>query len=620
VTRAPIVSEFLILKPSQSRYLRAMPEVPKTGERRFQGIPVARGVARGKIFVLHRPGVATVPRYPIRDEDLPEQTQRLEQALLRTREQLHDIQKRVRQDMGAGDAAIFDAQLLLLDDPVLLDEVLRHIRREHVNVEQAFSVVSHRYLAAFGAIDDDYLRERMVDMRDVVDRILHNLLHHEGPAGLADLREPAILVADDLTPSQTAVLDRHLILGFATDQGSRTSHTAILARSLQLPAVTGLQNGSQQVRFGQYALIDGFNGLLILDPTDQTLFEYGQLARKHLAREDRLREVRDQPAVTLDNARITLSANIEQTAEIADVKGFGAEGVGLFRTEYLFLNRDSSPTEEEQYRAYHEVATGLLPHPVIIRTLDLGGDKVQSEREVPPEMNPFMGWRAIRICLQEHDLFCTQLRAILRASAVGNVKLMYPMISGLDELNQANQLLDQCKAELRQQGRPFDENLEVGVMIEIPAAAMVADALARRVKFFSIGTNDLIQYTLAVDRLNPQIAHLYQPTHPAVLRLIKRTVDAAHSQGIWTGVCGEMAGDPILVPLLLGLGADELSTAPSMVPAVKFMIRRTKLAEARELADFALDSEDPAEILRRCQALAETLAPGLFDEDPPSPA
>ncbi|HRZ35735.1 MAG TPA: phosphoenolpyruvate--protein phosphotransferase [Candidatus Paceibacterota bacterium] len=599
------------------RYAKAVAEPSRTGEKRFLGIPVARGVGRGRLFVFHPTATATVPQYGIRDEDVPEQTQKLEHALLRSREQIHDIQKRVRENMGANDAAIFDAQLLLLDDPVLLEEVVRFLRREHVNVEHAFSVVSHRYLAAFGAIDDDYLRERMVDMRDVVDRILHNLLQREGPVGLADLREPSILVTDDLTPSQTALLDRDLIMGFATDQGSRTSHTAILAQSLQLPAVVGLCNASRQVRSGQYALLDGFNGALIVDPTDQTLFEYGQLARKHVAREDRLRELRDQAAITLDNVGVALSANIEQTTETAAVKDKGADGVGLFRTEYLFLNRDTTPSEEEQYQTYHRVATDLHPSPVIIRTLDLGGDKVQSKRTLPVEMNPFMGLRAIRVCLQQHDLFRTQLRAILRASAVGNVKMMYPMISGLDELNQANRLVEQCKTDLHQEKVPFDPDLEIGVMIEVPAAALIAETLARRVKFFSIGTNDLIQYTLAVDRLNPQIAHLYQPTHPAVLRLIKHTIDAAHQHGIWTGICGAMAGDPVLVPLLLGLGADELSVAPSLVPAVKLIIRRLKSTEARALADFALGCEDLNLILERCQSLAEDIAPGLFANDHP---
>jgi phosphotransferase system enzyme I (PtsI) len=504
--------------------------------------------------------------------------------------------------------------LLLLEDPVLLEEVFKFIRAQGANAEHAFVEVSNRYLAALAGVDDPYLRERAVDMRDVSRRVLHNLVGHDESTSLSQIHEPCLVVAHDLTPSQTALLNRALVLGFATDQGSQTSHTAILARSLRLPAVTGLVDASQQLKTGEYALLDGFNGLLIASPTDQTLFEYGQLAKKQLAIEERLLEVRDQPAVTLDAARVTLSANLESLGEIADVRAFGAEGVGLFRTEYLFLNRDTLPSEEEQFQAYHHVATVLHPQPVIIRTLDLGGDKVLPSQDGQRESNPFLGWRAIRICLQERDLFRAQLRAILRSSVGGNVKLMYPMISGLDELVQANEVVEQCKAELRSEGRPFDAGIEIGAMIEIPAAAMEAAALASRVKFFSIGTNDLIQYTLAVDRMNPKIAHLYDPTHPAVLHLIQRTIQAAHARGIWAGVCGEMAGDPVLAALLLGLGADELSAAPARVPAVKFLIRRLKMVEAQALAAFALQSESSADILARARELATSVAPGLFEK------
>ncbi len=580
----------------------------------MRGIPVSAGVARGKLVVVGRQHDLEMPRYPVPAEALPAETTRLEQALTQTREQLLAIQHRVRNAMGSGDAEIFDAQLLLLDDPVLLEEVIKFIRSEGINAEHAFAEVSNRYLSALSEIDDPYLRERAVDMRDVTRRVLHNLVGHEDNTLLAQLHEPCIVVAHDLTPSQTALLNRALVLGFATDQGSQTSHTAILARSLRLPAVTGLVDASLRLRTGEYALLDGFNGVLIASPTDATLFEYGQLAKKQLALEERLSEVRDQPAVTLDAARVTLSANLESLDEIPDVRSFGAEGVGLFRTEYLFLNRETPPDEEEQFQAYHRVAAALHPQPVIIRTLDLGGDKVLQRRDEPAESNPFLGWRAIRICLQELDLFRAQLRAILRASVVGNVKLMYPMISGLDELNQANEVVEQCKIELRAEGKPFDAQIEVGAMIEIPAAAMEAETLASRVKFFSIGTNDLVQYTLAVDRLNPKIAHLYDPTHPAVLHLIHRTIQAAHARGIWAGVCGEMAGDPVLAALLLGLGADELSAAPGRVPAVKFLIRRLKISEARNLAAFALQCESSAEILQQARELATAVASDLFEK------
>jgi phosphotransferase system enzyme I (PtsI) len=562
--------------------------------------------------VLPRQHETEVPRYAVSETEVADELTRFENALLRTRTQIHGIQNRIRQAMGTSDAAIFDAQLLMLDDPVLLEEVASFVRRERTNVEHAFAAASARYLAVLSGIDDEYLRERVADMRDVTTRIMRNLLNHDEPADLSRITEPCILVAYDLTPSQTAVLDQRMVLGFATDQGSKTSHTAILARSLGLPAVTGLCDATQRLKAGQYALLDGYNGLLITDPTEQTLYEYGQLDRRHLAVQERLHEIRDLPAVTLDGTRVILSANVEKPEETPDVQGSGAEGVGLFRTEYLFLNRDTFPGEEEQFQAYHQVAAALKPQPVIIRTLDLGGDKFPAHYQAPAEHNPFLGWRAIRICLQERDLFRPQLRAILRASAVGNVKIMYPMISSLEELNQANAMLEQCRQELRAEGQPFNENLETGIMMEIPAAVLIAEALAKRVNFFSIGTNDLIQYSLAVDRMNPKIAHLYEPTHPAVLRLIQTTVAAAHAHGIWVGVCGEMAGDPVLVPLLIGLGADDLSTAPSVLPAVKYLVRHLKLGEARDLARFALQCDSGAEILKRAEGLAQAVAPGLW--------
>jgi phosphotransferase system enzyme I (PtsI) len=382
---------------------------------------------------------------------------------------------------------------------------------------------------------------------------------------------------------------------------------------MRIPAVVGLKNASNELQTGQYALLDGFNGIIIISPTEQTLFEYGQMIRKQVSLEEKLRDVLDKPAMTLDGARVILSANVEQAADAEQVRACGAEGVGLFRTEFLFINRELLPTEDEQTQVYRQVAAALKPQPVVIRTLDLGGDKFLSHLQLPPEMNPFLGWRAIRFCLQEKPIFRTQLRAILRASVEGNIKMMYPMISGLDELNQANALVEEYKGELRAEGIGFNENLEIGAMIEIPSAVMIADALARRLKFLSLGTNDLIQYTLAVDRMNEKVAHLYEPTHPAILRLIKATVEAAHRHNIWAGVCGEMASDPILTPLLLGLGVDELSAAPSLVPPVKFLIRRLKMTEAKSLAEFALNCESGTEILARAQALAHAIAPGLFE-------
>ena len=589
-----------------------MADAAEKGERILRGIPVSSGVSRGKILVIGRQQ-STIPRREIPGDKLAEELNRLEQALIRTRHQILDVQRKVSTSMGAEEGGIFDAHLLVLEDRTLIDEVTRLIQSEKVNAEHAFHTIGEKYARTLETIGDEYLRERATDMRDVAQRVLNNLLGQGQHIDLHHLQEQCIIISHDLTPSDTAQLDKSKVLGFGTDVGSKTSHTAIMARSMKIPAVVGLKNASEELKIGDYVLLDGFNGVIVVNPTDQTLFEYGQLIRKQVTLEERLRDIEQKPAVTLDGQRVTLSANVEQAKDTEAVLACGAEGVGLFRTEYLFINRQKLPTEEEQFQEYRQVAAALKPQPVVIRTLDLGGDKFLSHLEVPQEMNPFLGWRAIRFCLQETAIFRLQLRAILRAGAEGNVKMMYPMISGLDELVKATELLEQSKAELRKEGIPFDENMEVGAMIETPSAALIADSMAKRLKFLSLGTNDLIQYTLAVDRMNEKIAHLYEPTHPAILRLIKATVEAGHKNKIWVGVCGEMAGDPLLAPLLLGLGVDELSAAPPLVPSVKFLIRRLKMSEAKELAEFALNCESGAEILSRAQNLAKEIAPGLFE-------
>jgi len=584
------------------------------GERILRGIPVSPGVCRGKIIVLPDERLDSVPRYEITAADIPDHINRLEQAYVQTRRQLLAVQEKVNVGIGAKDASIFEAHLLVLEDPTLLDEVNRFMEKEKVNIEFAFATVADKYVSTLAAIEDEYLRERAADMRDVTQRIVHNLLGTQREQDLQNFKEPCIIVSYDLAPSRTATLDKDMVLGFATDVGGKTSHTAIMARSLRIPAVVGLGGASRELHTGQYALLDGYHGSVIINPTDQTLFEYGQLVRKHVSFEEKLRDTIDKPAITLDGVRITLSANIEKASDVEAVKSFGAEGVGLFRTEYLFINCATLPTEEQQYQAYRAVAVALSPDPVIIRTLDLGGDKFMSHLNVPQEMNPFLGWRAIRFCLQEKEIFRAQLRAILRASAEGNIRMMYPMISCLDELTQANALVDTYREELRAEGQAFNPDMEIGVMIEIPSAALIADALAKRAKFFSVGTNDLIQYSLAVDRLNEKIAHLYEPTNPAILRLIKFATDAARANQIWTGVCGEMAGDPLMIPLLLGLGVDELSVAPQAVPQIKYLIRRIKMSEAKEIADAALNSESAADILERSQRLVRSVAPSLFEQ------
>ena len=584
----------------------------KNSELKLRGIPVSEGVSRGRVVVLNRHRI--VPAKTNFETLNPEAEEaRFLAALDKTRQQILEIQKRLHDKIGAKQSLIFDAHLLVLEDPAVLEEVNRKIREEKLSSEYALYNATEKYAEALSAVDDSYLSERAADIRDVIQRVLGNLTGQSKQYGLKDLTEPCIIVANDLTPSDTANLDSEKVLGFITEIGSKTSHTAILARSLQIPAVLGLGKDIHELKAGQSILLDGFNGFVVISPSDQLLFEYGQLVKRQNTIETSLQKIRTEPAKTLDDHSITLSANIERATDVQAVLKSGATGVGLFRTEFLFINRTDLPDEEEQFQSYKKVSEALNPEPVIIRTLDLGGDKLLSHVNVSAEMNPFLGWRAIRLCLQEKDLFRTQLRAILRASAFGNLEIMYPMISGIDELDEANNLLEECQQELRVKGEEFSEKIEIGVMIETPSAAMISDKLAKRVHFFSIGTNDLIQYALAVDRLNEKIAHLYEPTHPGILRLIKTTVDAGKANGIWTGVCGEMASDLSMVPLLIGLGVEELSVASSMVPRVKMLIRNINVTQAKELAGFALSSDSPKEILRRAKNLSREAVPNFFE-------
>jgi phosphotransferase system enzyme I (PtsI) len=583
------------------------------GEKVFHGIAVSPGVVRAKIHLLGRTQLSVKQRQ-IPESDAPLEIARLEQALLATRAQIQDIQSRLSESMRAEHAAIFDAHLLVLDDPVILDEVIRQIEHANVNAEYAYQQVVERYTVSLAKVEDTYLRERVADIHDVSGRVLNSLLGRTDGDELRQLKEPCIVVAHDLAPSQTVHMDRASVVGFATDVGSRTSHTAILARSLQLPAVVGLEAITEVVEDGVEALLDGYSGLVIIRPTEETLYRYGELAARRASTLVHIRKAIELPAETKDGHRVIVSGNIEEPGDIESVIANGAEGVGLFRTEYIFIDRDTFPSEDEQYESYRRVAEALNPAPVIIRTLDLGGDKFRSHMHAPTELNPFLGWRAIRLCLHEKDVFRAQLRAVLRASAHGNVKMMYPMISGLEELRQATDLLDECRAQLREEGKAFNEQMDVGAMIETPSAAMISDSLARRLQFLSVGTNDLIQYSLAVDRTNEKIAHLYEPTHPGILRLIKIAIDAGHKHGIWVGVCGEMAGDTVLVPLLLGLGVDELSTASPVVPQIKYLIRRMHMEEARKIAEFALSSESGGDVLERCLEMINEIAPGLLEQ------
>lgn len=581
------------------------------GERIFRGIGVSPGVVRGRIVILDDDHGEHPARHRVEPKNFPAELERLQQALAATRREIARIQDEVRERMGSSDAEIFDAHLLVLEDQTLLDEVKKFIEAENVNVEFAFHEVSENYAIALGSVEDEYLRERAADIRDVTSRVLGNLTGR-GVVDLSHLKEPYILVRHDLTPSVTAQINPEHVLGFATDVGGKTSHTAILAGSLRIPAVVGLKTACERMATGEYALLDGFNGVVVINPTDQTLFEYGQLEKEQEDIQAKLLEIKDSPAITLDGHQIILSANVEQISDTAAVLDCGAQGVGLFRTEYMFLDRELLPDEDEQAISYERVAKALAPEPVIFRTLDIGADKIGHAIGESDEANPFLGWRAIRFCLARKDIFRVQLRALIRASAVGNVKLMYPMISGVEELTEANALLAVCMDELRAEGVPFDENLEVGIMVEIPSAVLTANTLGKHAKFFSIGTNDLIQYTLAVDRLNEKVADLYDPTHPAMLRMLQMTIDAGRRHGIWTGVCGEMAGDSTAIPLLLGLGVDELSVAPQMLLQIKYLIRHLNHSECEQLAVQALECESSVDILVQSRALVQRAAPGIF--------
>jgi len=571
-----------------------------TKEIRICGAGVSPGIAHGVIHVV-RDDLDDVMRYHIEPAQIGNEIARFESALVQTRVQILEMQQKIAEAIGAKDAAIFDAHLLVVEDRTLIDEVLRRLETERCNVEWAFQEVASNYAETLSKIDDPYLRERALDIQDVTRRIVRNL-QGKAPKPLMSMGEPHILVAHNLTPSDTATMDRQLVLGIATDLGSRTSHTAIIARSLNIPAVVGLHDATQKLENGQRVLLDGYTGVLIVDPNAETLSYYGEVQlRKGLVAQE-LTQLRARTSTTSDGRHIVLSANIELPSDVDAVGENGAEGVGLYRTEFLFVNRDSLPTEEEQYETYRKVAERVHPNPLIIRTFDLGGDKLAvGAVDVGDELNPFLGWRAIRFCLENIDIFKTQLRAILRAGVVGNVKVMFPMISGLEELRHAKQVLEECRREL---GDGKTAEMEVGAMIEVPSAAISADTLAREVDFFSIGTNDLIQYAIAVDRVNERIAHLYEPTHPAVLRLLKMAADAAHANNIWVGVCGEMAGDVALIPLLLGLGMDELSVGATSVPRVKMAVRNLAIPECEQLVSEALQLQTSSEILSRCLELA----------------
>ncbi|PIQ88007.1 MAG: phosphoenolpyruvate--protein phosphotransferase [Candidatus Omnitrophica bacterium CG11_big_fil_rev_8_21_14_0_20_43_6] len=560
----------------------------------LKGIAAAGGISIGSAYMLGREEFIVL-REAINWADIPAQIQLFEEALIQTRREIIELQKRISSDMGQAEAQIFDAHLLVLEDRMLIEEVISRLKKEQLNVAYIFSDVLKKYISVFLEIEDEYLKERAADINDVGKRILRNLLGKK-KKGLDEVGSRAIIVAHDISPSDTAAMHTKNVAAFVTDIGGKTSHTAIMAKSLEIPAVVGLEGVTSQVNPGDMLIVDGSMGIVIIDPDEETLNSYQQKLEKLKGIADKFLLVKDLSAETTDGRIIVINANIEFPDEVPSVKLHGGQGIGLYRTEFFYMNRKDSPSEEEHYQAYKYVAEEMNPHSVVIRTLDIGGDKFLSQFKIPHEMQPFLGWRAIRFCLARPDIFKLQLRAILRASVHGNLKLMYPMISGVEELRQANKLLEDAKEELRQSGLKFNDKIEVGVMVEVPSAALTADILAGEADFFSIGTNDLIQYSLAVDRSNEKVAYLYDPAHPAVLRLIKGIIDAAHQAKIKVAMCGEMAGEPALALILLGLSLDEFSLPSQVIPELKYVIRAVSFKAAQEFALQALKLSTSKEV------------------------
>ncbi len=581
-------------------------------ERIFSGIAASDGIVVCKAYVFSTyAGDESfhAPVYQVDENKVEDEIARFEAALVKARTDVRHAQQVLAEKAGLKHAKMFDAQLLVLDDKSFLTRVATQVRKERRNAESVFIEYTTRCMRALSQCDD-YFRERSADIRDVTRRVLQHLAGKSLPT-LADIVEQVIVVAHDLSPSDTAMMHRDHVVGMVTQVGGPTSHTSIMARALEIPAVVGVPDIASVVEDGSILIVDGVAGVVYMNPTAERIADYTKRNAKYADRKAFLTQLRDMPAVTKDDKRIHLMANIEIPAEARHAMDLGAEGVGLYRTEFFFLNRNDLPTEDEQYEAYSAVVRQCGGKSVTIRTLDLGGDKFVSALRLPREMNPFLGWRAIRMCLEKKEMFQTQLRAILRASVHGPVKIMFPMITTVEEVRLAKQMYQESREQLRQRGVAYTDNIEVGVMIEIPSAALTADVLAREVDFFSIGTNDLIQYTLAIDRVNEKTAHMYDPLNIAVLRLIKRTVDAAHNQlkdycvqeekgaprrAIKVAVCGEMAATPHLAYLLIGLGVDELSTVATAIPTNKEVVRGISFADARQVAEEALRMSSSSDV------------------------
>jgi len=591
-----------------------MADEPPCVEERWRGMGVSSGVARAEAHVIRRGLIVPVARtVPVSAVDA--EWGKFEEAIRMTQAQIEGLKRRIDQAGEGTESGIFDAHLLILEDVVMLGEVERIVREQCLAVDAAFFKVVRRYEDALKQVDDEYLSERAADMEDVAQRVLRNLqaIHGVGPAEPVMPETPHIIVARDLRPSETANMDRSLVRGFVTEMGSQTSHTAIIARSLGIPAVVAVEGITEALESGVDLLVDGFLGLVVANPSPETLQAHEQSEARRRSISAGLESLRDLPAETTDGFRLVLAANVEFSRELPALAEQGADGIGLYRTEFLYLKGEDLPAEEEQTHVYLEAVKAAGPEGVIFRTFDVGGDKLATGRLREPEPNPFLGWRGIRVSLVEQEIFRTQVRAILRASAAGKVRIMFPMIATVGEVRKARAMVRACMDELRQEQVAFDEALEVGVMIEVPGAAMIADVLAREVDFFSIGSNDLTQYALAVDRVNERVADLYQPTHPGVLRLMQHTVDAAHEAGIWAGICGEMGSDVLITPLLVGLGLDELSVGSRQILRLKRALRALNAVRCRDLVARAMRCDDGPAVYEMCRQVALECYPDLLE-------
>ncbi|ULO15532.1 phosphoenolpyruvate--protein phosphotransferase [Staphylococcus aureus] len=560
----------------------------------IKGIAASDGVAIAKAYLLVEPDLTFDKNEKV--TDVEGEVAKFNSAIEASKVELTKIRNNAEVQLGADKAAIFDAHLLVLDDPELIQPIQDKIKNENANAATALTDVTTQFVTIFESMDNEYMKERAADIRDVSKRVLSHILGVELP-NPSMIDESVVIVGNDLTPSDTAQLNKEFVQGFATNIGGRTSHSAIMSRSLEIPAIVGTKSITQEVKQGDMIIVDGLNGDVIVNPTEDELIAYQDKRERYFADKKELQKLRDADTVTVDGVHAELAANIGTPNDLPGVIENGAQGIGLYRTEFLYMGRDQMPTEEEQFEAYKEVLEAMGGKRVVVRTLDIGGDKELSYLNLPEEMNPFLGYRAIRLCLAQQDIFRPQLRALLRASVYGKLNIMFPMVATINEFREAKAILLEEKENLKNEGHDISDDIELGIMVEIPATAALADVFAKEVDFFSIGTNDLIQYTLAADRMSERVSYLYQPYNPSILCLVKQVIEASHKEGKWTGMCGEMAGDETAIPLLLGLGLDEFSMSATSILKARRQINGLSKNEMTELANRAVDCATQEEVI-----------------------